>query len=111
MIEITYAQYLFALIVAHYIGDFPMQGDFLANFKGRNDYVLFTHSVIWTGCICAVLGYFGLFEWWKAAVLLVGHFVIDRWKARKEDKSKALTVDLWKDQALHVGQILIVSVI
>ena len=106
-----YAQYFFALIVAHCIGDFPMQGDFLANFKSRNDYILFVHSVIWTGCVCAVLGYFGLFEWWKIETLLFGHFIIDRWKARKEDKSRALTRDLWIDQALHVGQLLIVLVV
>jgi hypothetical protein len=98
----------FALVVAHYIGDFPMQGDFLANFKGKNDYILFVHSIIWTGCICAVLGYFGLFAWWKVMALLLGHFIIDRWKARKEDKSTALTRDLWIDQFIHLIQVALV---
>lgn len=102
---------LFAATIAHYIGDYPLQGDFLAQFKGTHDYILFCHAIIWTGCVCAVLGYFGVFAWWKVAFLLVGHFAIDRWKARKEDKTHALTRDLWKDQALHVAQIILVTVV
>lgn len=102
---------LFAATIAHYIGDYPLQGDFLANFKGKLDYILFCHAIIWTGCVCAALGYFGAFAWWKAAFLLVGHFAIDRWKARKEDKTNALTFDLWKDQALHFAQLILVTVV
>jgi Protein of unknown function (DUF3307) len=98
----------FAATIAHYIGDYPLQGDFLANFKGKLDYVLFCHALIWTGCVCAVLGYFGVFAWWKAVFLLIGHFAIDRWKARKTDKTHSLTKDLWIDQALHLGQIALV---
>lgn len=100
---------LFAATVAHYIGDYPLQGDFLANFKGKLDYILFCHALIWTGCIAAVLAYFGVFAWWKIVFLLVGHMVIDRWKSRKEDKTKALTLDLWIDQGLHMAQILLVT--
>jgi len=109
MTDTIYAQMLFALIVAHYMGDFPLQGEFLANLKGSNDYLLFVHSVIWTGCICSVLVYFGIFAWWKVALLLGGHFIIDRFKARKEDKTDALTCDLWIDQMLHFGQIILVT--
>jgi len=102
-------QLLFAAMVAHYLGDFPLQGDFLSNFKGKSDYILFCHALIWTGCVCAVLGYFSAFAWWKMAVLLAGHFLIDRWKARKIDKAKALTVDLWIDQAAHFAQVVLVT--
>lgn len=104
-------QLLFAATIAHYIGDYPLQGEFLATNKGKLDYFLFCHALIWTGCVCAVLGHFGAFEWWKVAFLLVGHFFIDRWKARKEDKDNALTVDLWKDQALHFVQLILVTVV
>lgn len=102
---------LFAATVAHFVADFPLQGDFVANFKGKNDYILFCHAIIWTGCVCAVLGFFGIFAWWKVAFLLVGHFFIDRWKARKEDKTYALTHDLWKDQAMHFAQVVLVTVV
>ena len=91
----------------HFIADFPLQGEFLANFKGKYDYLLFAHSVIWTGTITAGLFLTGNYDLWKVAMLFVGHFIIDRWKARKEDKSKALTDDLWKDQLLHFGQLLL----
>ena len=95
------------LIWLHMIGDYPLQGDFLAQVKGKNDYILFCHSVIWTGCITVGLLLLGLFTWWKASMLLAGHFVIDRWKARKQDKSHSLTCDLWIDQGLHFLQLLI----
>ena len=95
------------LIWLHMIGDYPLQGDFLAQVKGKNDYILFCHSVIWTGCIAFGLFLLGLFAWWKAAMLLIGHFIIDRWKARKQDKSHSLKRDLWIDQGLHLFQLLI----
>jgi len=100
----------FAAIVAHYIADYPLQGAFLSEMKGKLDYILFCHVIIWTGCVCAVLGYFGIFAWWKVAFLSVGHFIIDRWKARKSDKINALKKDLWIDQFLHFIQIVIVVV-
>ena len=102
--------YLFALLVLfwlHFVGDYPLQGEFLANFKGKYDYLLFCHAVIWTGTISAGLIYLGIFSYWKIAMLLIGHFLIDRWKARKINKEYALTKDLWIDQGLHMVQIII----
>lgn len=91
----------------HYVADFPLQGEFLANFKGKYDYLLFSHAVIWSGSMSLGLAYFGIFTYWKLAMLLIGHFLIDRWKSRKKDKTNALTNDLWKDQYLHFIQIFI----
>lgn len=99
------------LLWLHFIGDYPLQGDFIANMKGKNDFILFCHVAIWTGYISIGLAWFCLFAWWKVAMLLIGHFVIDRWKARKEDKTYALTRDLWIDQALHFVQLLICCLI
>ncbi len=104
------SELFFATMVAHYIGDFPLQGDFLAKFKGKSDYFLFSHALIWAGCVSAVLSYFGVFAWWKVAFLFSGHFIIDRWKARKEDQSHAFTLDLWIDQFLHFLQLVVVSI-
>ncbi len=102
---------LFALLVAHYVGDFPLQGEFLGTMKGKYDYLLFCHVVIWAGTICLVLAYFGIFTWWKAGFLLFGHFFIDRWKARKVDKTNIFTKDLWIDQSLHMVQLIIVAIL
>lgn len=89
----------------HFIGDYPLQPDFLASFKGKYDYILFCHAVIWTGTIAIGLYLTGNFDLWKVAMLFVGHFLIDRWKARKKDKTYSLTRDLWIDQGLHFVQL------
>jgi hypothetical protein len=102
---------LLALTVAHLIGDFPLQGNFLALNKGKYDFLLFVHALIWTGCVCAVFASLDQFSWGVAAFLLVGHFMIDRWKARRKDKTDALTEDLWLDQSLHFLQLAIVAFI
>lgn len=96
------------LVWLHMVADYPMQGEFLANFKGKYDYLLLCHSIIWAGTISLGLHLIGSLELWKVAFLLAGHFVIDRWKARKEDKINALTRDLWIDQWLHVWQLTVV---
>ena len=98
---------LLFLVWLHMVGDYPLQGDFIAQVKGKNDYILFCHAVIWTGCITIGLVIIGLFAWWKFAMLLVGHFIIDRWKARKHDKTNALTRDLYIDQSLHLIQLVL----
>lgn len=99
---------LFFLLVLHYIGDFPLQGQYLAENKGKNDYLLFAHSMIWSGVITAGLLWFGLYAPWKVAFLLMGHFAIDRIKARG-------MLDTWfteehalvLDQFVHFMQILV----
>ncbi len=96
---------LCALVWLHMLGDYPLQPDFLAQMKSKNDYLLLCHCVIWTGCIGSGLVILGLFAWWKVAMLLVGHFFIDRWKARKPDKTYSLAQDLWIDQCLHFLQL------
>lgn len=99
---------LLFLLWLHFIGVYPLQGNFLAQMKEKYNYILLCHSIIWAGTISVGLHLFGLLTIWKVIFLLVGHFIIDRWKARKEDKTNALTKDLWIDQVLHMLQILIV---
>lgn len=91
----------------HYIADFPLQGSFLAEMKGKYDYLLFAHAVIWAVVIAIGLNYFGLLSEWDFTILFIGHLYIDRWNARKKDKTFALTRDLWIDQAIHMAQIAI----
>ena len=102
---LDFANYFIFFLIIHCIADFPLQGDFIANMKGKNNYILFVHSVIWAGLISIGLNYFGLLSQWNFMFLLFGHYYIDKWKTRKEDKTYALTYDLYKDQALHFLQI------
>ena len=99
--------FLLILIWVHLIADFILQDDFQAQNKGKNWFIMFVHAAIWTGAICIAIWFMGLFAWWKLIMLLVGHYLIDTWKAQKVDKTYALTLDLWLDQALHFIQLII----
>jgi hypothetical protein len=99
------------LILAHYIADYPLQGDFLGVYKSKYDYLLFVHCFIWTGIMCLVLQYLDIFAIWKMIYLFVGHWVVDRWKCRhKDNKELGLTKLLWIDQSIHFLQVLLVSI-
>lgn len=100
---------LLFLQLANYIGDYPLQGDFLGQFKSKYYYLLFVHTFIWTGVVSCALVYVGQFDWWKLIFLFVGHFFIDKWKCRhNKNKELGLTKLLWIDQSLHFIQMIIV---
>ncbi len=91
------------IILAHYIADYPLQGDFLAQTKGKYWYSLLAHSVIYGLTIALALKLLGLFAIWKAIALIISHMVIDYKKATAKNKEKALTTYLYIDQALHIA--------
>ena len=100
---------LLILYVANLILDYPLQGTFLAEFKSKNNYILFVHCAIWAFGLSVVLMPLGLFAWWKVVMLLIGHIIIDYWKCRglyKKWNIKDWT-SLYIDQALHVVQVLL----
>ena len=100
---------LLILYVANLILDYPLQGTFLAEYKAKNNYILFVHCAIWALGLSVVLMPLGLFAWWKVIMLLVGHIVIDYWKCRglyKKWNIKDWT-SLYIDQSLHVIQVLL----
>ena len=99
------------LVVAHCIGDYPLQGTFLAEMKGSNHFLLLVHSIIWAGVIYLALMIGGEAEPWKFVFLASIHLFIDHWKCTRKDKSKALTKHLYIDQALHMVQLAIVVVL
>jgi len=106
--EALLIQYL-VVMFAHYVGDYPLQGEFLGVFKGKYDYLLLCHCIIWTGCVCVALYLLGIFAWWKLVFLFVGHIGMDRWKCRHpEREKKGLTSLLWIDQAWHAIQCAVV---
>ena len=100
---------LLILYVANLILDYPLQGTFLAEYKAKNNYILFVHCAIWALGLSVVLIPLGLFAWWKVVMLLIGHIVIDYWKCRglyKKWNIKDWT-SLYIDQSLHVVQVLL----
>ena len=100
---------LLILYVANLILDYPLQGTFLAEYKAKNNYILFVHCAIWAGGLSIVLPYLGLFAWWKVIMLFIGHFIIDYWKCRELYKKWNIKdwTSLYIDQTLHIGQVLL----
>jgi hypothetical protein len=96
------------LIFAHFIGDFPLQGEFLAVSKGRFWYLMLSHAIIWTACICVALQYLGILYLWKIPFLVIGHMAIDFWKCRKPATEWKY---IYPDQGFHFLQCLIVYVV
>lgn len=90
-----------ALFMAHFVADFPMQGEFLATMKGKNNYLMFCHVMVYTAIICLVLWVVGIYAIWKFALLIISHFAIDYWKCHFAPWETALTMNLYVDQVLH----------
>jgi hypothetical protein len=101
----------FWLLFAHLLADYPLQGEFLANFKGKNPIILFTHAGIWTGCITLVLTLLGYHPGAGVVVsLFVVHAIVDVLKARNllwYKHMDSLTWGLLIDQLIHVAQIIV----
>ena len=98
------------LLLGHYIADFPLQSDFLANMKGKNNYLLLCHVLIYSLTISAILHFLGLYAAWKLAMLIVSHVAIDYWKCRYAPKETALTTSLYIDQALHIAVLILLLI-
>jgi len=96
---------IFTFLVLHAIADYPLQGDFLAQFKGKNWIAMIAHCLIWSGLIYFGLQYFGLDKLWHIPFLFFGHLVIDKWKCSRSGNGKELGSDLVIDQLLHFVQI------
>ena len=90
------------ILLAHYVADYPLQGDFLAQTKGKYWYSLFVHSIIYSLVVALTLKLLGVFAIWKVAVLILSHLVIDYKKSNAVNKEKALTSYLYIDQSLHI---------
>jgi len=97
------------LSFTHYLLDFPLQGNFLSEYKSKSNYILFVHSFIWAMGISIVLNYFGIFAWWKLFMLMAGHFLMDGWKCRQHYKKFNISDinSLYIDQTFHILQIML----
>ncbi len=93
---------------AHCMGDMVLQTNFMAEFKSKFPYMMFTHVFIWSVCISIVLAYFGLFTIPKFIFLFSVHYLIDRWKTKQPKDDEHLWC-IYLDQFLHFLQILFVG--
>lgn len=98
---------IYMFLFLHALADYPLQGDFLAKFKGTNWIAMTAHCLIWSGLIYLGLMYYGLEAEYKFPFLFLGHMAIDKWKCSRSGNGKELTTDLLIDQLLHFGQIAI----
>jgi hypothetical protein len=116
------------LIFSHYIGDIALQSSWQAENKSKYWYVMLSHCMIWTACVCIALQYLGLFEYWKVLFLVVGHGLMDEWKCHQPHERELKVPDyapinqyntfhivkksnwwmIYPDQAWHFIQLLIV---
>lgn len=95
---------------AHFIGDIALQSQWVADTKGKRFYVLLSHCIIWTVCLCVPLKLSGIGSFnlgISAAFLLLGHILIDNWKSKKP-KDNAHWHLIYIDQSLHFLQIFFV---
>ena len=97
------------LLFAHYIGDIALQSSWQADNKGKYWYVMFLHCMIRTACVSVALEYLGLFSFWKAFFLLVGHYICDSIKVR-QPKTEENWWMIYPDQLFHWVQLLIVFI-
>lgn len=94
------------LLFAHCLGDYLFQSNYIAINKGKDNYLLFVHSVLYTLAVYMVFGtVMSSLGYW---VILLSHVFIDYIKARgitpkKYGESSALIID----QLLHYLILLI----
>ena len=99
------------LVCAHLCADYPLQGPFLAETKGRNPLTLASHAGIWTGTIMAAGRLLGYEPRLRDVVTLFGvHAAADYAKARPRGiytRLSPLGAGLALDQAIHLAQLAV----
>ena len=68
-----YLEAIAIMLTLHLIADYPMQGDFLANIKGQNFFLLLCHSFMWAGIVYFGLMYLGMATPWEFYFLAVDY--------------------------------------
>jgi Protein of unknown function (DUF3307) len=100
-----------ALVFAHLLADYPLQGQFISDMKGKNIIILITHVGIWTGCVSVAGILVGLSIGLSDITLLfVVHAIADHLKATNKlwyKKLDSLKGGLLVDQLIHIGQIIL----
>jgi len=91
---------LIKYLLGHFLADFPLQGQYLAETKGKDNISMFAHCMIYAGVISLLVG----FQFWVFCVLFISHWLIDRYKCNG-------WISLLLDQCFHIIIILIIFLI
>ena len=67
------------LIVAHLVGDYLLQNDWIARNKSTSSIICAVHVVLYTLAHVVLVEVAGSWPWWSYVAIAVPHFVIDRW--------------------------------
>lgn len=98
------------VVIAHFVGDYALQNEYLAVNKIKYPYVRLAHSIIWAGCILVALAFVGVNlstgpAWWAPLwvifFLVFSHFMADGVPRKRP-------VDLYIDQGFHLFCVLTV---
>lgn len=87
------------ILFAHCLGDYLFQTNYLAMNKGKDNYLLFVHSVLYTFAILLVFS--STISFWGYWFILLSHIIVDYVKAR------GITPKLFGDKkALFLDQLI-----
>lgn len=70
-------QFLYKLLACHFMGDYVLQVDYIAQTKGKNWWHMVAHCILYTVPFALTFGID-----WRLAVILFSHFIIDSLKAK-----------------------------
>ncbi|HBW35705.1 DUF3307 domain-containing protein [Desulfosporosinus sp. BICA1-9] len=99
------------LILAHLLGDFPLQTSWMAINKTTKWFPLIAHSLLYTATL-GVIAFFGFggLAWWQLLAIFLAHVLLDRrrfvtwWitQVMRTDLSKNQWLGIMVDQVFHV---------
>ena len=103
------------LVLAHYVGDYSLQTDWMAENKGKSWYVALAHSCVWSFAIACTGMLIGMRmnPLVIILVLVIPHMMLDHVKAAGDlwaghvDQGTALAID----QVAHFVQLLVFSIL
>jgi len=84
----------------HYLGDYPLQGDYLAQNKHKQFYICFAHCFIYAGLFYIASG----FDIKIFVIAFITHLIIDWFM-------KGILTNKDIDQALHLFVVVVMSLI
>ena len=87
---------IFKLILCHFIGDYVLQNDFIANTKGANLWHLIVHCFLYSLPFYVAFGFC-----WQIGVIIGIHFIVDALKAKWN------LIDYVEDQTIHLAVTLV----
>ena len=102
---------VYALLLAHLLGDFVFQTDALARWKSRSVLGVLVHGAIVTVSTLMCTIWFGSEAWLISVAIGVSHAGIDAVRSRVSHKELSTSEELWLflgDQGLHLITIGIV---